>query len=327
MTIDTPVGSDTIIAAPLTKTPVFQGAVASVTDFTLTFDPSPGFSSLTTAPHYVQAANGNQAGIIFDVASNTSNSITLVDNGIAPTGLTNGISVKVVPYWTLGELFPAEDVNVSFTPSVNAINRRTQILFPNMTGVGINRAPSSTFFYLNDGNGSYWRAIGAGTTNFNATPVLPDSYFTVRNPANSATNLQVTIAGSVNVGTAVVELFSTNGIANDNYVSLGRPTDIVLDDLELIDSGAFTPSPNTINRQDQLLIISNSNIAINKGASVTYFYVTNSNPANQGWRAIGFGNTNVGTNVIPAATGYIIRKSSNNPTGTTFWSNNITIAP
>ncbi len=334
MTIDTPVGSDTIIAAPLTKAPVFQGGVTTLSNFTLTFDPSPGFGSLTTTPHYVQAAGGDQAGIIFDVASNTSNSITLVDNGISPTGLTNGTSVKVVPYWTLGELYPAADQNVAFTPSgTTGGNRRTQILTPNVVGTGINRAPTATYFFVTNASDptnpavSYWRSTATGTTNVNNTAILPDSYFIVRNPTNAATNLKTTVAGNVNVGATVVQLDSTSGAPNDNYVSLGRPVDITLNDLGLIASGAFMPSGGFTGgaRRDLLLLINNATIGTNKAPSTTYYYVS-AGPTNQ-WASTATGTNNVGTNVIPAAIGYIIRKASNNATGSQFWTNTITIAP
>lgn len=331
MTIDTPVGSDTIIAAPLTKAPVFQGGVTTLSNFTLTFSPSPGFGNLTAQPHYVQAAGGDQAGIIFDVASNTSNSITLVDNGISPTGLTNGTSVKVVPYWTLAEIYPAGDQGVSFTPSgTTGPLRRTQILTPNITGTGINRSAAATYFFVTNASDptnpavSFWRSTATGATNQNNAPILPDTYFTVRQTTNSATNLKTTVAGSVNTGATVVPLDATAGAANDNYVALGRPVDITLNDLGLVSSGAFLQSLNTTGpgRRDQLLIISNSTVGFNKAASVTYYYVTNA-----GWKSTATGTNDVGSNVIPAAIGYIIRKASNNATGTALWTNTITIAP
>jgi uncharacterized protein (TIGR02597 family) len=334
MTIATPVGSDTIVAAPLTKPPVFQGAVSSRSNFVITVSPSPGFGSLTTTPHYVQPVSGPQAGYLFDVATNDSNSITLVDNGITPTGLDPSNSFKVVPYWTLGQIFPAADQNVSFTPSgTSGSSRRTQILFPNIVGTGINRSPSQVYFFATNSADptnpavSYWRLAGGGTTNFDATPILPDSYFIVRQPTNAGTNLATTIAGNVNTGAVGVQLDSVLGLANDNYVSLGRPTDITLDNLGLISSGAFTPSASTSGgaRRDQLLIISNSVIGINKSPQAIYYYVTNA--TTNFWAIAGGGTTNVGTNIIQAAVGYTIRKASNNPTGTVFWTNNITIAP
>jgi len=331
MTIATPVGSDTIIAAPLTKPPVFQGAVSSRSNFVITVSPSPGFGNLTATPHYVQPVTGAQAGFIFDVLTNDSNSITLVNNGVTPTGLDPSNSFKVVPYWTLGQIFPASDQNVSFTPSgTSGLNRRTQVLTPNITGTGVNRAAGATYFFVTNAADptnpavSYWRSTATGTTNQDATPILPDSYFTVRQTTNSGTNLALTVAGNVNTGAMAVQLDSTGTNANDNYVSLGRPTDITLNDLGLIQSGAFLQSLNTsgLGRRDQLLIISNSTIGFNKAASVTYYYVTNS-----GWKSTATGTNDVGASVIPSAIGYIVRKVSNNAPGTQFWTNNITIAP
>ena len=331
MTIATPVASDTIIAAPLTKPPVFQGAVSSRSNFVITVSPSPNFSNLAAKPHYVQPISGAQAGFLFDVATNTSNTITLVDNGITPTGLDASNTFKVVPYWTLGEIYPATDAGVSFTPSgTTALNRRTQILTPNIVGTGINRAAAATYFFATNAADptnpavSYWRSTATGATNQNATPILPDSYFTVRQTTNSGTNLATTIAGNVNTGAVAVQLESVAGTANDNYVSLGRPTDITLNNLGVVQSGAFLQSLNTtaLGRRDQLLIISNSSIGFNKAASVTYYYVTNA-----GWKSTATGTNDVGTNVIPAAIGYIVRKVSNNTPGTQFWTNNITIAP
>lgn len=331
MTIPTPTNNDTIIAAPLTKPPVFQGAVSSRSNFVITVNPSPNFSNLAATPHYVQPVTGPQAGYLFDVATNTSNSITLVDNGVTPTGLDPSNTFKVVPYWTLGEVFPATDQNISFTPSgATGPSRRTQVLLPNITGTGINRAPASFLFFVTNAADptnpavSYWRSASTGTTNMNGTVLLPDSYFTVRNPTNAGTNLSVTIAGNVNTGAASVQLDSVAGIANDNYVSLGRPTDITLNDLGLVQSGAFLQSLNATGpgRRDQLLVISNSAPGINKAPSVFYYYITNA-----GWRSTATGTNDVGTNVIPAAIGYIVRKVSNNVPGTQFWTNNITIAP
>ena len=336
MTLPTPLGSDTIIAAPLTKPPVFQGAVSSRSNFVITVSPSPNFSNLAATPHYVQPVTGAQAGYIFDVATNTSNTITLVDNGVTPSGLDPSNTFKVVPYWTLGQIYPAADQNVSFTPSgTSGGNRRTQILFPDLVGTGINRSPGQIYFFATNAADptnpavSYWRLAGGGTTNFNSKAILPDSYFIVRQTTNAGqtTNLATTIAGNVNTGAMAVQLDAVAGVANDNYVSLGRPTDITLNNLGLISSGAFTPSASTSGgaRRDQLLIISNSVIGQNKSPQAIYYYVTNA--TTNFWALAGGGTTNFGTNVIPAALGYIIRKASNNPTGTTFWTNNITIAP
>ena len=333
-TVALPAGSDTAIAAPLTKPPVFQGAVSSRSNFVITVSPSPNFSNLTATPHYVQPVTGPQAGFFFDVATNTSNTITLVDNGVTPTGLDASNTFKVVPYWTLGQVFPAGDQNVSFTPSgLTGGNRRTQILFPNIVGTGINRAPQAPFFFATNAADptnpavSFWRNVNTGATNQDNRPILPDSYIIVRNPTNAGTNLKLTVAGNVNVGATAVQLDSVNGTTNDNYVSLGRPTDITLDNLGLVSSGAFLPSTSFTGggRRDQLLIYNNAQIGTNKSPQTqVFFYVGGTNNY---WASTTTGTTNVGSVLIPGAIGYIVRKHPSNSTGTQFWTNNITIAP
>ncbi len=324
MTVDLPVGSDTVVAAPLSKAPVFQGAVTSLNGFAVTVTGA-NFGDLTTTPHYVQATTGAQAGNIFDVASNTTDTITLVDNGVAPTGLTAGTSFKVIPYWTLGTLFPSTDQGVSFTPSASTLPnaRRTQILFPNTTSTGINRAASSVYFYVTN---TFWRNTASSSVNADNTPILPDSYIIVRNPTNAASGLKLTVAGSVNTNAVAVQLDRVGTTQNDNYVSLGRPVDITLNDLGLISSGAFTPSTGTLpnQRRDQLMVFDNAATGFNKAASTIYYYVTNS--TTQGWRSTATSTNDVGTNVIQSAVGYVIRKATNGGTGTQFWTNTINIA-
>ncbi len=323
MTIDLPVGSDTIVAAPLSKAPVFQGAVTSLNGFVVTVTGA-AFGDLTTAPHYVQATTGSQAGMIFDVASNTADTITLVNNGVTPTGLSAGTSFKVIPYWTLGTLFPSTDQGVSFTPSASAspAARRTLILFPNNTGSGINRAANNTFFFSTNS----WRNVNSASVDVNNTPILPESYIIVRNPTNAASGLKLTVAGSVNTGANVIQLDRLSSGPNDNYVSPSRPTDLTLDQLGLITSGAFTPSAGTgpAQRRDLLLTFNNSAIGFNKAPTATYYYV--SNAGTNEWRSTA-GTNNAGGTVIPASLGLVIRKATNADTTSQFWTNTISIAP
>lgn len=324
MTIDLPVGSDTIVAAPLTKAPVFQGAVTSRNGFVLT-STGADFGDLTSLPHYLQVIGGAQNGMIFDISANTTDTLTLTDNGVQPTGLDAGATYKVIPYWTLGQLFPVADQGVSFTPSLNTLTtgRRTQILFPNVTGTGVNRAPAATYFFVTN---TFWRSTTSATADANNTPILPDSYVIVRNTTNSQSGLKLTSVGSVNTGAMVVQLDRVSNSANDNYVSLGRPVDITLNNLGLITSGAFTPSINTLTtgRRDQLQVFNNAAIGFNKAPSATYYYLTNS--STQGWRSTATGTNDVGDTVIQAAVGYVIRKATNGTTGSQFWTNQISIA-
>lgn len=319
VTIDLPRGSDTILSTPLAKADSYRGAVTSRSGQTLTVSPSPGWGSFTAVPHYVQAIGGTQAGVFFDVASNTADTITLVDNGLAPTGLEAGTQFKVVEYWTLGSLFPATSANVSFTPSANALalTRRTQINFPNVSGTGTNRASIATYFF----SGTYWRSTAAAGVDANNTAILPDSYITVRNPTTAADGLKLTVTGSVNLDPISIPLDSIAGAPNDNFVSMSRPVDVKLVDLGLISSGAFTPSTSVLalGRKDTLLVFNNASIGINKASSATYFYYSGT------WRSTASAGVDAGQTTIPAGAGVIIRKASAVSSTSTFWKNEIAL--
>jgi len=328
MTFNLPAGSDTRIATPLAKAPVFTGAVASRSGFVLDFS-NAALGSLTSNPHYLLVADGPLAGMMFDIASNTATSITLTDNGVQPSGLEQGVRVQVIEYWTIGSLFPAADRGVSFTASASTLGnqRRTQILLPNTTGDGINRSASTTLFFSSDSADGFWRTTTATGVNANDTVLLPDSFFIVRNPANAATGLKLTVVGSVLVSPLTVQVDRVADMSNDNYVSMSRPMDVSLRNLGLIESGAFLPSTSNLGsgRRDQLLVFDNAALGINKSASATYFYVGTAE--NGVWRSTANTSLDVSDTLIPAGSGIVIRKyGAGLTTASAFWKNEISIA-
>lgn len=319
-TFPTPPATDVRLAPPLTHTPSFQGS-GTASEFVVTVSPSPSWAAgeFSSTPHYLQVIGGDQDGMLFDIASNTIDTLTLVNNGVAPTGI-NGNSFKVIKYNTLSSVFPADQAGISFQASASAFSLGTQIIFPNITDTGINRSAPDTYYFL----GGYWRKVGSGTTNFNNTPILPDSFVIVRNTASAPANLAVTVIGAVSTTDIVVPLTSAAGKQNDNYVATSRPADQTLDNLGLISSGAFEPSTSAFSLKDQLLVFDNAASGINKAASATYFYLAGS--VNQ-WRKVGGGSANAGTDVIPAGSGIVIRKASAVSETTSFWNNSLTLAP
>jgi uncharacterized protein (TIGR02597 family) len=329
MTFNLPAGSDTRISTPLAKAPVFKGAVSSRSGFIIEFL-NANLGSLTEKPHYLQVVNGDQAGMLFDISSNTSSSITLVDNGVTPNGLSEGTQVTVIEYWTVGSLFPAADRGVSFTASASttAVARRTQILLPNNVSTGINRAVSTTLFFANDSETGFWRTSTQTTVNANDTPLLPDTFFIVRNPATAASNLKLTVTGSVITSPITIQIDRVAGGANDNYVSMSRPMDISLKNLGLVQSGAFLPSSATtaVARRDQLLVFDNNAVGINKAPAATYFYV--GTPESGTWRSAANTAVDASETMIPAGSGIVVRKYGTGLSSSSqFWENEIVLAP
>lgn len=325
VTFDLPRNSDTRVAVPLERPSVFRGPVASRNGFTIDVSATANLASLTSVPHYVQATEGDQQGIIFDVLSNTATSITLANNGLEPTGLVAGSDFKVVPYWTLATLFPATDQNVSFTPSASTtgVARRTQVLLPNIVGTGINRAPAASFFFVTN---TFWRSTSATSIDAGNTPLPPDSFIIVRNPSTAADGLKLTTTGSVNTDAQAIQLDRISGASNDNYVAAVIPVDTALDDLNLVTSGAFTASAATtgVARRDQLLRYNNSVIGLNKAPSATYYYLNTG--VIQGWRSTASSTTDAGPTILPAGTSIVIRKYQSATPTTQFWNYQLTLA-
>ncbi len=322
-----PASSDTFVALPFTVAPLYRGVVTGATNLTITVDPEAGGwnnNQFTASPCYVQALNGSQAGVIFDVATNSSNTITLANNGLLPSGYTSGTLFKVIPYSSIASILPVNDQDISFTASAstNTSVRRTQLLLPNLTGQGINRGFSSTNYFLTN---SGWVNASNAVSVAN-TLLMPDTYFVVRNPSNSATNLMLSVVGNVH-NAPMAQQVDVLTIQQDNPVAQSRAADITLNSLGLTSSGAFLPSSSTMAsaRKDQLLTYNNSTIATNKSPSAIYYYLSNS--TTQGWRSTASTTVDAGTNLIPPASALIIRKATNATPSSLFWTNAIQISP
>lgn len=309
--------SDTFVSVPFTRPPEFVGAIQSVSGNSLTVAGSPW-----TANQFVYAA-GNQPktyfaligsnakeGSYYTVTSNGTNTLTVDLEGDDISTVQAGTQVLVVPYATLASVFPASDANVSFVASPNQFNRQTQILIPNYEGTGINLTTSATYYFLNGA----WRKFGRpATESYNDDPFVNNGYFIVRN-AGTATSLAT--PGNVLMKKTTVPLLTRTNTQQDNFVSLLRPVEVKLNDLGLISSGAFVASPNAFNRVDQLFLFDNSTTGLNKSAGATYYYL------NGAWRKFGQPATaDFGTDVIPAGSGFIIRKGATATGATVLWQN------
>lgn len=331
VTISCPANSDTRIAPPLTRPPEFTGAVTN---------PLPGATNVVTvagtpgwtANQFVYAA-GTQPktyyaifgpataayaaeGKFFTVTANTSNTLTLDLAGDDISSVPVNAQIQLIPYWTLGTLFPAADAGVSYVISTSSLNRQTEILIPNHAGVGTNTGTAAIYFYLN----TAWRKVGQpATTSFNDDILSPADNFIVRNKATGTT---LTNLGGVEVKKVTTALGTQTSGKQDNYVGMVRPVDVQIGQLGLISSGAFQASTSSLNRTDELLVFDNAAAGFNKPASAVYFYF------NSAWRKVGQPVTSAfDTDVIPAGAGFVIRKNATAGGTTAFWTNTPTYTP
>jgi uncharacterized protein (TIGR02597 family) len=296
--------TDTPITTTFARPSVWRSAISSVSGSTITVNGSPAWTASSLAPgtstYYARFTSGALNGQFVTVTDNGASTITVDAAGLNLGSVVAGDTLEITPYWTLGTLYPASDAGTSFVASASPLVRQTQLLFYDASATGINRAPSSTYYFYN----SSWRKVGSAvTTSFDNTVVYPDTFFIQRNTA-SATAL--TLSGRVMTGLIGTILEGTSGTQNDNYVGLAFPSDTTLAATGLASNG-FSASSSPLNISDRLLVFDPTVTGYNRAPSATYYYY------NSGWRKVGASvSTDFSTSVtIPAGTGMIVRKATN----------------
>ena len=313
--------SDSAISLPFVRRPAFIGAVQSAIGNSITVSGSPW-----TADQFVYAAGSQpnryyaligastganpKEGHTYPIIGNDANTITVEPGQDNLVGIPADAQMWIIPNWTLATVFPAADQNVSFTPTTSVPTYKTQIRVPDTSAAGIN-PPFTTYYFSNNA----WRLVGDEATDRGDDPLLPDSYFVVRN-LNGAPSRTLTALGSVLMKKLTVPLMTSTSSQQDNPVSLLRPLDIALNATGLNrNDGSFTAN-------DQLLVFNNAQIGFDKAPAV--YYVDPSAP-NGPWRLLGDAVTDRGSDVIPAGTGFMIRKAPTASGQPAFWTNSFPV--
>lgn len=239
--------SDTIVSLPLKRPAVFNGVVASLSGANLTAEGSPGWTTDEWAgAYYAFARSGASAGDYGMIVGNTADTITF-EESLDGSGLAQGDSFSIHPFWTLGSLFP-DGAGVHESP--NHADRATEIFVPNAGDIGINLGAQATYYYY---DGAF-RQVGANLTDtFDDAPLSPDTYFVLRN--NISTSTTVTFTGEVVMGNLSLNLFATDLGDQDNIIGLQRPIEMTLDESGL--GAALEPG-------DQLLVWDDSQAKKNR---------------------------------------------------------------
>jgi uncharacterized protein (TIGR02597 family) len=314
--------SDTAIAVPFIRPPVFVGGIQSASGNTITVSGSPW-----TANQFVYAAGIQpnryyaligaaptahpKEGHTYPIVANGANTLTVDLGQDNLTGVPANAQVTVIPNWTLATLFPASAQNVSFTPTTSTAAYKTQLRVPDPTASGIN-IPHSTYYFSNNA----WRLVGDETTDRGDDPLLPDSYFIVRN-LNGAPTLPLVTLGSVHLKKLSVPLMTSAATQQDNPIGLLRPLDVTLNATGLTNAdGSFVAG-------DELHLFNNSTVGYDKPARV---YVRNPSVLNGRWTLTGDPSVNDrGNELIPAGTGFMIRKAASGDGLPDFWTNSFPV--
>ena len=291
VTNEVPANSDAIFSAVMSRPSAYAGAVATVDDAdTVSLTGNPDFTVDQFAPtdeagsnsYYILFTSGDREGLWAVISANTASSVdvTFVNQDFGSTpgdSVVAGDTVKIIPFWTPGTLFPDEDVT-----------NLSELLVFSRAQAGVNLAASATYVSYDD-FGWY-----DGPTNVNNLPIYPDESVVFRNTSGAVQSF--TQAGNVPMSAyrTVLSLVA-NGTTQDIRLTSGLPVAVSLQ--ELVDAGAASDG-------DQILIFNNSVTGQNKAAAMTAVYYNGF-----GWYD---GPTDVNGHTIEVGQGIVYRKSGTN---------------
>jgi uncharacterized protein (TIGR02597 family) len=313
VTVDIPAASDSNVGQPLHRSTAFEGAgTASGSTITLpaaslTIDQFVYSPPAQPNSYYVQVTAGALVGRIFDVTDNTTTTI-IIDNGA--TDISSITSFKVIPFWTLGTLFPG---GAGVGDSVDIFEPNGLVQFKNPAATGINRPVAKNYFHYTgpDEAGTGWYdnddlSLGL-QNNLTIDPSL------AANIRNTGAAKQVVVTGEVPTDSSATPIV-TAAAANDNYVAVQFPIDVTLGSSGL--EAVVTPSTDIFEAIDLVQIYNETGIGVNKPVSATYFYYTGTEEAGTGWYnnddlSLGLQDDVVG--ILKAGRVFSVRKGAGTP--------------
>ncbi len=305
--------SDTLVSLPFLRPASASGLVSSLSDNAVTVSGSRIWTaneftySAVIQPNYyfLVFITGSREGCYFTVTGNTADTVTLDLNGGSLTGVAQGDRVAIVPYWSLGTVFPGgKGVHAS-----TLFSRLSEVFLMPLDALGINLSAQKIYYFYN----SAWRQVNRPNSEAHDDDPLPiDGFFIVRH--NKDENTELTVTGSVVMNRWVIALTGNGTAQQDNIVSLPRPTEMTLDESGLINSGVFKSS-TLFSITDMLMVFDNTISGKNKSASEIFYYYSGA------WRKLNRPKTEDwgSATVFKPGTGVIIRKNIGSLSGD--WSN------
>ncbi len=327
--IPSQVSTDRPFSIPFDRPAVYAGTIADISNNTLTLDQAdftPGDFVYTpqTQPntYFLSVRTGTLQGKTYDILSNGGETVTTdpnhPSNNLQQQGIAIGDRVRILPYWTLGTLFPSgEGVAVSIDP----FSPDGLILVRDPSEAGIRRAPSKAYLFLDDGEptsaAGWYDADDLAAGLKNDVALSREAFYVLRNQGSA--NLVTQVEGDVPEVSFTTEIGNlVSGQPHDNYVSSPFPVAMSLAQSQLFESGAFAASSDPFTPTDLLLTYDLNNITgLRPAPSKAYLYYQGTGI--DGWYDA---NTLAGPvdseNVFISGGAFIIRKAAATA-GTTTW--------
>lgn len=300
--VTVPANSDAYVSIAFTPTAAATFAVNTVTGSGVTVSGTPLKAGAYNNIYYVRLTSGSGKGLWSTITSNTTNTLVFADTSFLGS-ISPGDTFNIYPHATLGNTFKDGLEGTLFKKSASSAIRSTEILFPDTTSAGINKAPTEKYYYFK----LEWRKVGAlASDNYNDKVIPPQQYFIIRN--NNNANPLKFITHGIDMPITLAALVPTGSVKNDMASASGSPKILRLKDLNLGGTPAFKTSTSTAIRQDELKVFTNGPSGINRAPDVTYYYYNNA------WRKVGaLATDGFDGAILPPGAAMIIRKASGTP--------------
>lgn len=313
-------GSDTLIGIPFQRPAVAGGKLAeeprlngNVAILSAT-SPAGDFGEIANGEYYLRfIGDSASSGSWHPIVARSGNNITIHQRSHDLSLLEVGDLFEVIPYWTLGSLFPPETqstVHVSGGPLPPS--RATEVLVTDLIREGVSLAPDRLYFITTTG----WQQATSGFPVSGGQKVLPGQVIIVRHP-EGADDTWFTALQRVLSGVERLPIRTSVRGHQDNVISLLRPVPIKLSELDLSADLFIDSASNSANdRQDELLLFDNATASFNKVPTKTYFRVGGT------WREDDGGTyPNANDEEVPIAAAIVLRKAPTTDGRSLIWVN------
>jgi len=305
--------SDARIGVPLLQPASYSGTVSSVAAGVITV--SGDVPDVTTAAHFVwvttadpvtEAPTSPLTGKWYAVDSATATTITVLED-LATAGLVTGDTLTVVPFWTLDTLLPGGG---GLPVSSDVFAPVGQLLFNDITAVGVNLAPADFYLYHDGAQGpeGWYDVNNVGGGLAGSTLVSPETYITVRN--GTGLSAVLTVSGAVPAQTFANDVVSRSAGSQDTQILNPFPADVTYATSNLVTNGALRASSDVFAPLDQLLLFEASPTGYNP-APVKFVLYHDGTQGPAGWYDVNdVAGGLIDSDTIPAGAAFVIRRAA-----------------
>ena len=204
--------------------------------------------------YYVLVTAGRLKGYFFTVQGNTADSLRIDPEGMTITS-RDIKAVSLLPYWSLGSLFPASQATISFIPTTNPSDVMTVVVISPPVTYGPQQPQNvgESFYFSTDLNN--WVSTANPSVSAADSVIPPGAYVYVQNTGTNNYPLHVFLSGSV-LKDQFNFFFTTSSVASAiSYFSLPRNSSYPINEIGFNNSN-FTQSTgtSTSQRKDQLIM-------------------------------------------------------------------------